>query len=164
MTDFDLELDGVTSLQAEIDDLKDDFGSDPVYVVGASASYAVHIEFGRGPIEAPEGSAIPIETDSGETIFRKSVSGHPPYPFFRPAIREFKANPQTFLLENSNLSSINDIQSTEQLVESVAFALENQMKTNATAQSSGRSPGTDSDHPAVVTGNLRSSISAVRIN
>jgi len=156
-------MSGQAEVQAALDELRDDYASEPIYVVGDNSEYGIVLEFGRGPIVAPEGSAIPIETEDG-TIFRKRVSGHPPYPWFRPAIRELKANPERFIVKNSNLNGLNDINSTKELVEATAFALESQMKKNVTAQGSvDRSPGTKPDHPKVQSGNLRASISAVRI-
>jgi len=134
---FDFELDGVADLQESIDDLKDDYGESPVYVVTSGAEYSVFLEFGTRDM--------------------------PPYPFFRPAIKEFEANPEAFLLKNSDLSSIDDIGSTGELVKSVAQALEKQMTLNATAESGGRSPGTHPDHPQVQSTNLRSKIQAQRI-
>jgi len=163
MTRFDLDTQGFAELQGDLEELAQKGDGDAVYKVEVGAEYAVHIEFGRGPIEAPEGSAIPIETESGETIFRKRVSGHPPYPFFRPAIREFQANTEDFILDNTNYNSIEEIPNANALVQAAASSLESQMKTNATAQSSGRSPGTNRSHPDVETGNLRASISATRL-
>jgi len=87
----------------------------------------------------------------------------PPYPFFRPAVREFQANPESFILDKTDFGSIDEIQGTKQMVEAVATALQRQIQINATAQASGRSPGTAPDHPQVQTGNLRSSIKVQRV-
>jgi len=87
----------------------------------------------------------------------------PPYQFFRPAIREFKANPRRFLFENTEYGGLDEIDTADELVKAVAFALESQIKTNATAEASGRSPGVDDDHPQVQTTNLRSKIKARKI-
>jgi hypothetical protein len=87
----------------------------------------------------------------------------PPYPFFRPAIRELEADPEGFILDNSGYSSIEEIPSADQIIEAVAFGLERQIKQNATAAAGDRSPGTHPDHPKVQSGNLRASISATRI-
>jgi len=163
MADFDIDLSGVEGLQDAIDDIKGDWGDSPTFEVGTNAEYAVHLEFGRGPIRASGDGYLRFEVD-GETIFRKEVSGHPPYPFFRPAIREFKANPQTFILENTAYSTIQEIPNVNQLVRAVASALSNQMKDNASADSaSDRSPGTKPDHPKRDTGNLVASISFQRV-
>jgi len=163
MADFEIDLSGVAELQDTIDDIKGDWGDSPTFEVGTNAEYAVHLEFGRGPIRASGDGYLRFEVD-GEVIFRKEVSGHPPYPFFRPAIREFKANPITFITENTGFSSTEEIPNVNMLVRSVANALSNKMKDNASANSaSDRSPGTDSDHPVRQSGNLVGSISFERI-
>jgi len=87
----------------------------------------------------------------------------PPYPFFIPAVREFRANPESFITDKTDFGSIDEIQSTKQMVEAVATALQRQIQINATAQASGRSPGTAPDNPQVDTGNLRASISVQRV-
>lgn len=163
MTDFELSIDGVEALQSRLQSLKERLDGDAAYTVGTNVKYGIILERGRGPIEAPEGSAIPIQTESG-TIFRKKVSGHPPYPWFKPAIREFKANPETFIISNTGYNTIDEIPTANALVEAVANALSEQMASNASAQSGGdRSPGTDGDHPSRDSGNLAASISATRI-
>jgi len=136
MTRFDVDIDDA-SVKASLEELKDDFEPEPSFVVESGAEYSVYLEFGTEDM--------------------------PPYPFFRPAIRELKADPEAFLLKNSELDSLGDIDSTDELVKSVAFALQSQIQTNATAQAPGRSPGTDADHPQVQTGNLRAKIRARRV-
>lgn len=163
MTDFDLSLDGADNLTRKFAEVKQRGEGDRVDVVGTNQEYAVILEFGRGPVEAPEGSALKFEVD-GETIFRKKVSGHPPYPFFRPAIREFKANPEKFILDNTDYPSIDAIPTANALVNAVSSALERQMKNNASAdRSADRSPGTHPEHPKRDTGALVASIQAVRV-
>lgn len=157
--DFDLE--GDEELQLEFEELEEDGTSDAAYRVVSNAEYSVPLEFGRGPIEAPEGSAIPIETDSG-TIFRKRVSGHPPYPFFRPAVREAQLD-LAVLLRKTIQKTPDMASSTDEFVKWVALGLETQMKRNVTAQATGRSPGTHPEHPKVQTNNLRSRIQSQRI-
>jgi len=162
MTDFSIDID-TAAVAESLNDLEEDWATDAVFTVGSNTEYGVILEMGRGPIEAPEGSAIPIETDSG-TIFRKKVSGHPPYPWFRPAIREFQANSKEFILDNTGFNSIKEIPDGDTLVRAIATALENQMKANASAQSaSDRSPGTHPEHPTRDSGNLVASISAVKV-
>lgn len=162
MSSFDLDLSGVSEVREAVNDLEDDWGDSPVFSVGTNAEYAVHLEFGRGPIRADDGY-LRFEVD-GEVIFRKEVSGHPPYPFFRPAIREFKANPESFIRDNTAVDSLEAIPNIEALVRTVAAALSNQMKDNASANSaSGRSPGTHPEHPQRDTGNLVASIGFERI-
>jgi len=163
LTSFDLDLEGDIDLQETFEDIEADWSDAPTYKVGTNAEYAVHLEFGRGPVRAEGDGYLKFEVD-GETIFRKEVSGHPPYPFFRPAIREFQANPRTFVLDNTGYSSFEEIQNVNQLVRAVASALASQMEDNASAQSAGgRSPGTHPEHPKRDTGNLVASINFQRI-
>ncbi len=69
-------------------------------------------------------------------------------------MREFEANPETFILKNSALDSMDAIESTDDAVEAIATAIQAQVRRNANANRSGRSPGTHPDHPVVDTGNL----------
>jgi len=140
MTNFDLNIDGVQATAQRFRELEEQYEGDGVtYIVGTNVEYAVYLEFGTEKM--------------------------PPYPFFRPAVREYKANPERFIQKNTELGGVDEVESTERLVGIIARALENQMKVNATAQAgSGRSPGTDEEHPKVDTGTLRSSILAVRID
>jgi hypothetical protein len=88
----------------------------------------------------------------------------PPYSWFRPAIREFKANPETFITDNTEYPSVDAIPTVDTFVTAVAVALQSQMEKNVSAMSStDRSPGVDPDHPKVDTGTLKNSISAQRI-
>lgn len=164
MVTIDLDLEGVDALEQHLEELQDRFDGDAIWVSGTNEEYGIILEMGRGPIEAPEGSAIPIETEDG-TIFRQRVSGHPPYPWFRPAIREFKANPEQFIRDTTEFDSIDAIPTTNALVEAVATGLANRMQDNVNAQdaSADRSPGTDPLHPRRDTGTLTNSIKAIRI-
>lgn len=161
MTDIDVDLSGLEDLQSDFEELEQRGTSDAVFEVVSTAEYSAPIEYGRGPITVDSDTAIPIETEDG-LIFRQSVSGHPPYPFFRPALREFEANPKPFVAENTGESLDNAVTMAD-AIEMVALSLETQIKLNATAQASGRSPGTHPDHPQVVTGNLRNGIRSRRI-
>jgi len=136
MTEFDVSIEGLDSVKAELDATLERVETDVTFKVGAGAEYAVFLEFGTEDM--------------------------PPYPFFRPALREFKANPRAFVADNAGIT-VDNIETGEGLVEAVAIALENQITTNANANRTGRSPGTDSDHPVVDTGNLVNSIQAQRI-
>lgn len=162
MSSFDLDLDD-TAVRERIRDLKDKYSRGAEFVVESGADYSIHLETGRGPIEADDADALRFENEDGEVIYRTSVSGHPPYPFFMPAIRELEANPEAFILKNTELNGLDGIDSADEAVKTVAFALSNQMKKNANANRSGRSPGTHPDHPVPDTGNLVASIQATRI-
>jgi len=135
---FDLELDGAGRIRSQLENIKRKGNDDTVYIVGSNVEYGVFLEFGTEDM--------------------------PPYPWFRPAIRELKANPESFILSNTDFSSIDDIDSTDELITTVAAALENQMTNNVNAQKSvDRSPGTHPEHPQRDTGNLTASIQAVRV-
>ena len=89
----------------------------------------------------------------------------PPYPWFRPAIKEFQADPENFIEENTDYQSIDAIPTADKLVEALAFALQSKMEDNVNAQdpSRDRSPGTDPEHPKRDLGTLTNSIKATRI-
>lgn len=129
---------GLADMLDAIDDLKDQVDGGASFVVGTGVEYGVYLEFG--------------------------TSKMPAYPWMRPAIRELQRNPERFIAANSP-TSIDEVDSTDELVEAVALALERKLKQNVNAGGAGdRSPGTDPEHPAVDTGNLRASIRAVRIS
>lgn len=160
---IDLELDGTEDLLIEFDELEENGTTDAAFSVGSNAENAVPLEFGRGPIEAPEGSAIPIQTESGETIFRKRVSGHPPYPWFRPAIREARLD-LVMLMRRQIQRTPDEAQTARQLLWWISQALSNQMTDNVSAESAtGRSPGTHPSHPKRDTGNLAADIGVEKI-
>ena len=87
----------------------------------------------------------------------------PPYPFMRPAIREFEAGPEQFVRKHAGVE-IDGLESTNQVVKTVAFAFETAITQNANANAPDRSPGTDPEHPKVQSGNLRARINARRIS
>jgi len=79
------------------------------------------------------------------------------YPFLFPAMRDVANSWGKY----GDPSAFN---STEAVVKAIAYDIEAQAKKNVeAAKSSGRSPGTDSSHPKVQTGNLRSSIKTERV-
>jgi len=136
MVDIELDLNTAT-VEANIDELKERFEGETVYVVGTNVEYGVFLEFGTEKM--------------------------PPYPFFRPAIREFKANPERLIRRHTGFTSIDEIPNEDTLVKAVATSLSEQMTNNASALSGGaRSPGVDPDHPKRVSGNLAGSISATK--
>jgi len=139
VTDFDIDQSGTVDIRASLDDLEDKWSDAPTFEVGTGVEYAVYLEFGTEKM--------------------------PPYPFFRPAIREFKANPERFVTSNSEYTDIEQIPNVNQLVRAIATALVSQMEKNASAASStDRSPGVDPEHPMRDTGNLVNSISFQRIS
>jgi len=164
VTSFDIDVD-TSDVRVSLENLRDRWETDATFRVGTNVEYGIILEMGRGPVEAQDAEALQFENEAGETIYRKRVSGHPPYPWFMPAIREFQANPQRFVLDNTGFNSFEEIPNGETLVRSVANALETKMTANVSARSGGdRSPGTHPDHPQRDSGQLAASISAVRVN
>jgi len=137
VSSFDIDID-MASVAESLDDLKDKWETDAVFTVGSNVEYGVYLEFGTRDM--------------------------PPYPWFRPAILEFEANPQDFVIENTNFNSIQEIPNGDTLVRAVSNALENKMTDNVNAQKAvDRSPGTNPEHPRRQDGNLTASIQAVRL-
>lgn len=163
MADFSVDID-TGKVRAQLKEFKEQWATDAVYITGTNADYAIYLERGRGPVEAQDAEALQFQDENGNTIYRASVSGHKPYPFFRPAILEFQANPEKVIRNNTGYQSLEEIPSGKALVEAAASAIENQAKKNASADSAtDRSPGTDPDHPKRDTGNLVASIQSVRL-
>lgn len=132
-----VRLVGYSSILSGLEELTDQVGGDTVYVVGTSVEYGVHLEFGTRKMQQ--------------------------YPWLRPAVREFKSNPERFVSKHAN-KSVDDLESADDAVRTVALALEKRMKMNVSAGDvSSRSPGTEGGHPKVQTGNLRASIEAEKV-
>jgi len=161
MTRINLDMDGFGDVLGEIERLKQKYGEASARIVNSGAEYSAILEFGRGPVEADSAQALQFQDEDGNTIYRTEVSGHPPYPFFYPAVREFEANPESFILGNSALDSLDAIESTDDAVEAIANALQSQMRRNANANRTGRSPGTHPEHPVTDTGNLVARIQVI---
>jgi len=139
MSDVSLDLSGVEQLKEEIEDLKDSYGDNPVWVVGTNVEYGVYLEFGTEDM--------------------------PPYPWLLPATEEFKRDPEGFITDTTAVQSIDEIPSTDALVKVVANGLANRATDNVNAQdpSGDRSPFTHPDHPKRDTGNLTADIGAIRV-
>ena len=137
MTRFGIDVNDAAVRDA-LADLEDEYTTERVEVVGSNVEYGVYLEFGTEKMQ--------------------------PYPWFRPAVREFKLDPEGFITDNSGFSSVEEIPDADTLVKTVASALESKMEANVSAVSaSDRSPGTHPDHPKRQTGNLVNSIEAVRV-
>lgn len=158
MTELDLNIAGIPELREEFERFEDRWDDAPEYVVGTNVEYGPILEFGRGPVTPDTADALKFEA-GGETVYAKRVSGHPPYPWFRPAVREFKRNPEGFVRDTTGYDSFEEIPNIEALVQAVASGLANRMKDNTNAEGgTDRSPGTHPDHPKRDTGNLSASI------
>ena len=138
MSRFDIDLSNDDLLDERFEDLKQRGEGDAVYVTGTNVEYGIYLESGTRDM--------------------------PPYPWFAPAVREFRADPETFILKNTDYPDIDAIPTANELVEAIAVGLQQQMEANASALSAGdRSPGTDPEHPKRETGNLVAGINATRI-
>lgn len=132
-----INLIGYSSVLGGFEELADQFSGDVVYVVGTNTEYGVHLEFGTRKMQQ--------------------------YPWLRPAVREFKSNPERFVSKHTS-KSIDDMDSADGVARTVALALEKRMKENLSAgEVSGRSAGTHPEHPRAPTGNLRGSVEAERV-
>lgn len=128
---------GFSSTMRAFDQLLDQVGGEVVYVVGTNVKYGVFLELGTSKMQA--------------------------YPWARPAVEEFKNDPEGFIDKHTD-TNIDGIGSSEALVSTVALALERRMKQNASAgRESNRSPGTHPDHPQRQTPNLVPSIRAEKV-
>jgi len=137
MVSLDIDIDGIPSTIEAIEDIKPTIAETEVWRVSATAPYAPYLERG--------------------------TRHHPPYPFFKPAIRAFQAAPRTYVHKTIG-KDIDRMDDVGNVVEAIAEGLALQMRINVAAQRlSGRSPGTHPLHPKIRTGQLQDSISATRI-
>lgn len=134
---------GVGRVLDLFEDIGVEWGGEALYIVGTNVEYAVHLETG--------------------------TADRPAYPWVRPAIADYNRDPGAFIARNTDVSSLGDLGGLEDLVKTVAFAFERQLKINVNARNDGagpsgrRSPGTNPDHPGVDTGNLINSIRAEQV-
>ena len=132
-----VNLIGYSSVLSGLENLTDQVGGDTVYVVGTNTEYGVHLEFGTRKMQQ--------------------------YPWLRPAVREFRNDPEGFISDHTT-KSVDNLESADDAVRTVALALETRMKQNVSAGDvASRSPGTEPGHPKVQTGNLRASIEAEKV-
>jgi len=117
-----VDVEGEAALFEALDDLADDFSEAGDWVVGTAVEYAPPNEFGTANRDAR--------------------------PFFRPALSELRGNVPDFIEDNTR-TDIDEIDSGDELVATVAFALERRIKEIVTRKD------------IVDTGTLRASILAV---
>jgi len=132
---FEIDVDDA-AVRESLRQLKRDYTSRREYVVGSDVEYLIYLEFGTRHM--------------------------PPYPVVRPAVREFEAGPESFVRKHAGVE-IDELESADQVVKTVAFAFETAITQNANANAPDRSPGTDPEHPVVRTGTLVNSIQAERV-
>jgi len=117
---FDVDVDGFTDAIEELKDLEEDLGQRGEWIVGTSVSYGIYVEYGTRYMQAQ--------------------------PYFRPALAELRARGVDGFIEDHTRKSLEEIDDVDELVKTVAFALERRV----------------SELAPVDTGTLRSSVKAVR--
>jgi hypothetical protein len=122
MSDSDFEINGIVSLREEFDDRIEDWSGGGTVFVGTAVEYSLFVEFGTSKMDAR--------------------------PFFRPAINDARTDTAGFLSRNTQ-TSINEIDSAERLVRTLALAVERRVKEIITQKG------------LIDTGTMRASIVAV---
>lgn len=122
-----VNVDGMAGVMEELEDLEDKFGHEgQSWAVGTPANYAVPLEFGSSSYTIkPDGDWLYFEDQDGQLIRQEKVQ-HPgldPTPFFRPAIAEVRAKGGMQFIEDNTNKSAEDIESTEEFVQTLAQAL-----------------------------------------
>ena len=99
-----VDIDGLTDLFEDLDDLQDSYGDDgPTWVTGTNVEYAIYLEYGTKHMD--------------------------PKPFFRPVVAEVKTQGvESFLRDNTELGGMADIAGTEEFVAVFAIAIEARVK------------------------------------
>lgn len=122
MSNYSLELHGFNRLREEFIDEIDDWSDSETIHVGTAVEYAVYVEFATSKMDAR--------------------------PYFRPAVTEARRDMSEFVADNSG-TTIRQIDSAEELVETIGLALERRVKEIITRKG------------IIDTGTLRASIRAV---
>lgn len=93
---MDAFMEGVEPLEQSLDELKTNWALDKniVWITGATADYAVHVEFGTDPhtIQADDAEVLHFVVD-GEEVFVQEVDhpGTQAQPYMRPAAEVVRA-------------------------------------------------------------------------
>lgn len=123
MTEFDHNLDGLADQSEDLQHEQDQWEGDDAWYVGTAVEYSIFLEMGTSKMD--------------------------PKPFFRPALHEVAAKGvAAFIREHTN-TAVDDIESIDELVRALAFALERRIKEIITEKG------------LIETGTLRASVQAV---
>lgn len=127
MTDIDLNVQAlqaqIEGVQQELEQLQDDLSDADTVFVGTAVEYAIYLEAGTSKMD--------------------------PKPFFRPALAEVRVEGVDGFLRSNTETTVEDIDTADELVRTLAFALERRIKEIITAKG------------LIDTGTLRFSIAAV---
>lgn len=118
-----VDIDGLEDVFSELDELQDDFSGGGQFIVGTAVEYSIFLEFGTSKMD--------------------------PKPFFRPVLREVKSGGVPDFVEDNTNTTVESVNSAEELVQTVAFAIERRIKEVITQKT------------LVDTGTLRASVLAV---
>jgi len=123
MTSFDMDIQGLDAHQRELREERDKWAkSGGTWVVGTAVEYSIYLEFGTSKMD--------------------------PKPFFRPVLAEAQRNLSEFVRSNTE-KTLSDIESPEELVRTIAFAVERRVKEVITEKG------------LIDTGAMRASVAAV---
>lgn len=123
MASFDLNIDGLLDVQKSLDDLEDRWTGGDRWVVGTGVEYAIYLEFGTRHMD--------------------------PKPFVRPAVRELRLQGVEGFIRHNTRTSVEEIDSVNELVRVLALALERRIKEIITQKG------------LIDTGTLRASVAAL---
>lgn len=97
-----------------------------------------------------------VGSDEEHAVYMEfGTEHHPPYPFLYPAARDVMNTQADQIVASSDDMG--------EVMERIAKAIERQAKRNVAAGMNGRSPGTDSNHPQIRSGDLYESIEAEKV-
>jgi hypothetical protein len=122
MADFSFDLGGVEDLKVELQEEATRWSGGGTAYAGTAVEYAIYVEFGTSKMD--------------------------PRPYFRPALSEARGNIPGFIADNTG-KTVETIDSADELVRTVALALERRVKEIITRKG------------LIDTGTLRASIRAV---
>lgn len=122
MASFDHNLDGLADHVGDLEEEQERWTGGEVWAVGTAVEYSVYVEFGTSKMD--------------------------PRPFFRPALFAYEAN-LAAAIESDTETSLDEIDSVDELVRTVAFGLERRIKRIITRKG------------LVDTGTMRASVLAV---